>query len=643
MSAIGLRVRDQEGRSQQPDRPRGRRGAAARSCGASVGHRRLPGRWCCCSRPGSTSSWCSHGYADASGCSASGRREEEVNRHLRLEIETLRSPRRIEEMATEELHLVAPARDQAIVIERVTPPAPPDKSIVAGALSRIGSAAGGPVADQQAGSGFRLPWQGRERVAASRRRAARRFDWRDDACARGWSSARCCSALWTVGSRPGWSICRSSQHADLMARAERQQQRTIDCAGQARRDRRSQRPRARLQRRRRHDLRRSRRRSRTRTRSAQRCAAALDDCDAARAAGDGAERCAATRSSPTCARKVSPDEAQRVAALELKGVGFLKESRRYYPNKELAAHVLGYVGLDNAGLGGLESPTTRRSAAREGKMLVQTDARRQRVISRVERPPTAGAALELTIDQYLQHIAERELRAGVEENSAAGGTARRSWIRTPARSSRWPTSRPSTRTPIDALATIARGATARSRISYEPGSTFKIVTASAALEEGVIDARRSDRLQPRLHHASAAAVDPRHRTTTACCRSPTSSSSRATSARSRSGCGSAPSGSAATSAGSASASRSRPDFRGENAGIVWNPAQLDPSALASVSMGYQVGVTPLQMAAAVSSVANGGALMEPRVVRAFIKDGRRVDGRRTRCSARPCRRRPPPS
>jgi cell division protein FtsL len=57
--------------------------------------------------------------------------EEEINRHLRLEIETLRSPARIEQVATEQLHLIAPARDQAIVIERVTPAAAPDKSIVA--------------------------------------------------------------------------------------------------------------------------------------------------------------------------------------------------------------------------------------------------------------------------------------------------------------------------------------------------------------------------------------------------------------------------------------------------------------------------------------------------------------------------------
>jgi cell division protein FtsI (penicillin-binding protein 3) len=67
-----------------------------------------------------------------------------------------------------------------------------------------------------------------------------------------------------------------------------------------------------------------------------------------------------------------------------------------------------------------------------------------------------------------------------------------------------------------------------------------------------------------------------------------------------------------------------PDFRGESPGIVWDPAKLDSSALASVSMGYQIAVTPLQMAAAASSIANGGMLVEPRVVRAIIKDGRRT-------------------
>ena len=82
------------------------------------------------------------------------------------------------------------------------------------------------------------------------------------------------------------------------------------------------------------------------------------------------------------ARKVSPDEAQRVKALELKGVAFIKESRRYYPKKELAAHVLGYVGLDNTAWLASSRPTTRRSAAPKARSCVQTDARRHALNSR---------------------------------------------------------------------------------------------------------------------------------------------------------------------------------------------------------------------------------------------------------------------
>ena len=86
------------------------------------------------------------------------------------------------------------------------------------------------------------------------------------------------------------------------------------------------------------------------------------------------------------ARKVSPDEARRVKALELKGIAFIKESRRYYPKKELAAHVLGYVGLDNVGLGGLESTYdaqirgTRRQDPGPDRRAAHA------LISRVERP-----------------------------------------------------------------------------------------------------------------------------------------------------------------------------------------------------------------------------------------------------------------
>src|SRR4051812_2168365 len=184
------------------------------------------------------------------------------------------------------------------------------------------------------------------------------------------------------------------------------------------------------------------------------------------------------------ARQITPEEARRVKALALPGITLLKESRRYYPNSELAAHVVGYVGLDNVGLGGIESAYDTQIRGRAGKILIQTDNRRKALFSRVESPATAGADIELTIDQYLQHVAERELRAGVEENHAEGGTAivMNPWTGEILALANWPTFNPNAFLKVDDVVRRNRAI----QTLYEPGSTFKIVTASAALEQKVI-------------------------------------------------------------------------------------------------------------------------------------------------------------
>jgi cell division protein FtsI (penicillin-binding protein 3) len=320
-------------------------------------------------------------------------------------------------------------------------------------------------------------------------------------------------------------------------------------------------------------------------------------------------------------RKVSPDEEQRLRDLKLKGIGFLKESRRYYPNKELAAHVLGYVGLDNVGLAGIESSYDTQVRGREGRLLVQTDARQQRVFSHVERPATEGATLELTIDQILQFTAERELRLGVEENQAAGGSA---VIMDPNTGeilamANYPTFNPNT---------FAR-ATAEARRNravqdlYEPGSTFKIVTASAALEEHVMQPDDLIDTSPGRITFGSRVIRDTHEYGTLAFTDVIVKSSNVGAIKIGMRLGPERLGRYVSRFGFGQSIA--PDFRGENSGIVWSPDKLNPSALASVSMGYQVGVTAVQMAAAVSSIANGGTLYEPRVVRAVIKDGKRVE------------------
>ena len=473
------------------------------------------------------------------------------------------------------------------------------------------------MADEH-GSRFRLPWRRPAQRVARREPLAAAAEWRN----RLRSRLGFCAlffGLWTAGIEARLLFLQVFEHTEMMARANRQQLRTvklpakrgeiIDRAG--------------------HVL--------AYSVDADTIAAdpseimnpdqvaslvcgALDQCSPQQRAVM-AERLRTKNQFAYLARQISPDEARRVKALDLPGLLYYKESRRYYPKKELAAHVLGYVGIDNAGLAGLESTFDRRIRGREGQILVQTDARRHAMSSREERPPTSGDGLELTIDEYLQHIADRELRAGVAENAASGGSA---VIMDPRSGeilalANWPTFNPNAFGEADELAWRNRAV----QDLYEPGSTFKVVTASAAIEEGLITPDDPINCSPGYITFGSRMIRDTHEYGVLPFIDVIAKSSNVGAIRvgmklgperliryvNRFGFGQS----------------IAPDFRGENPGIVWDAARMDASALASVSMGYQVGVTPIQMATAVSAVANGGELVEPHVVRAFIRNGRREE------------------
>jgi cell division protein FtsI (penicillin-binding protein 3) len=319
-------------------------------------------------------------------------------------------------------------------------------------------------------------------------------------------------------------------------------------------------------------------------------------------------------------RQVSADQAARVAALELKGVGFLKENRRFYPNKELGAHLLGYVGIDNVGLSGLEATHDSLIRGHSGTMLVQTDAR-GRPFQRVERPPTSGATLELTMDQTLQHIAERELRAGIEENRAAGGSV---VVMAPHTGeilalANWPGFNPNAYSDAPAFRKRNKGV----QDLYEPGSTLKIVTASAAIEEGLLGPDDLIDVRPgRIRIGRGRVINDDHAYGVLSFTDVIVKSSNVGAIKAGFKVGPLKLGEYVARFGFGR--RTSPDFPAESPGIVWDPAKLTDSALASISMGYQVAVTPLQMAVAVSSIANGGNLPEPRIVRAVIQDDKRT-------------------
>ena len=347
---------------------------------------------------------------------------------------------------------------------------------------------------------------------------------------------------------------------------------------------------------------------------------ALDDCTK-KMRDELRDRLAQDRAFVYVRRRSTPAQAKRVAALGLEGIGFRKESKRFYPNRELAAHVIGHVGLDNVGLSGLEATYDKTVRGREGKLLVQTDARRH-VFSRLERSPTSGDSIELTIDEQLQHIAEREVRAGVEAARADGGTA---VVMDPHNGeilamASWPTFNPNDYG--DAPEPARRNRAVQD--IYEPGSTFKIVTASAALQEGVI---KPDDLVDTMggvikFGGRKPITDMGHNYGVLTFADVIVKSSNVGAIRVGLRVGAERMGLYMRRFGFGRPSS--PDFPGESPGIVWDASKLNDSALASVSMGYQVAVTPLQMAAAASAVANGGILYEPHVVRAIVKGTQRT-------------------
>jgi cell division protein FtsI (penicillin-binding protein 3) len=324
-------------------------------------------------------------------------------------------------------------------------------------------------------------------------------------------------------------------------------------------------------------------------------------------------------------KRATPAEAQRVAAQRLPGVGFLKESRRYYPNRDLASSLIGFVNAKNFGVGGLEQVHNTLVSGKGGTLIVQQDAQQRVLATSVREAPTAGVTLELTIDARLQFIAERELRAAVEEHGAIGGTVVMMDPQTGeilALVSE-PHFNPNDSSHIDRASRLNRAV----ETIYEPGSTFKTITAAAALEEGVIKPTDIVDATMPCRFGTAKAITDVHQVGVVSFEKVFAKSSNCGTARvavnrlgterlmryvKRFGFG----------------VRATRDFPAESGGIVMRLQDIKEHDLARVAIGYTIAVTPLQMATAMSAVANGGELLKPRIVRATISGTTRTPSTR---------------
>ena len=323
-------------------------------------------------------------------------------------------------------------------------------------------------------------------------------------------------------------------------------------------------------------------------------------------------------------RKLADDEAAALRALNEPNVRVVEVPQRSYPGGTTAAHLVGYTDIDNKGMTGIELAMDSILAGRPGLQLVIKSPLpgHSRLLTRLLREPAPGATIETTIDRDLQFIAERALADAVQEHDALGGAV---IVMDPMNGEILALANAPTFDLNDyRVATDEEKLNRAAQHIYEPGSTFKSFIAAAALEVLHMPTTRMFDVSAGSITFGPRKIHDMHRYGPLSFMDVIVKSSNVGAIK------------IGQALGSDIVSRYiyrfgfgetlARDIPYQRAGLVDKRLpQFKPSELASVSMGYQIGVTPLQMVAAVGSIANGGELIAPHVVRATIVDGVRTE------------------
>ncbi len=186
-------------------------------------------------------------------------------------------------------------------------------------------------------------------------------------------------------------------------------------------------------------------------------------------------------------RKMDPEVSQKIHNLNLNGISLIEESKRFYPQKKLAAHVIGRVNIDEIGASGIEYKYNSLLEGEKGKRLILKDAKRREYRVEVIKEPESGSDLFLTLDETIQYIAARELEKAVKEAQADWGTAILSHPSSGEILAMANFPEFDLNTPPSQISLLDRNKAIHH--IFDPGSTFKIITASAALESKKVNVR----------------------------------------------------------------------------------------------------------------------------------------------------------
>jgi cell division protein FtsI (penicillin-binding protein 3) len=312
-------------------------------------------------------------------------------------------------------------------------------------------------------------------------------------------------------------------------------------------------------------------------------------------------------------RRITPDLTRKIKALDMDGIGFVKESKRFYPNAEMAASVIGFTGVDPGGLEGIELKYDSTILGNTGYLVTERDALGRDVATKkgaLVKNSSRGHNVILTLDKNIQYIAEKELAAAVVSSRAKGGMA---IVMEPATGrilamANYPSFNP------NAISGYSQAQLRDKDVSdsFEPGSTFKIFLISAALEEKVISPGDGFNCENGSFSIGGRTIHDTHKYGRLSVSEILKYSSNIGAAKIGTRLGQDKLYNYLRAFGFGS--RSGIDLPGEASGYLRDKSQWFGVDLATISFGQGVSATALQLATAVSAVANGGTLMKPYLV-----------------------------
>ena len=308
-------------------------------------------------------------------------------------------------------------------------------------------------------------------------------------------------------------------------------------------------------------------------------------------------------------RKLAPASSEAVQSLNLKGIYLQEENQRYYPKRELAAHVVGFVDVDEKGLGGIEREYDELIRGETEKIVVMADAR-QRWFDGSEVKRERGANVVLTVDEKIQYIAERELAAVIARTHAPTGSV---IVQDPNSGAilalaNWPKFNPNAATDVPAEKRMNPAISA----IYEPGSTFKLVTLAAAFDQSLIRPEEEFDCENGAITVAGHLIHDHKKYGVLTVAGILANSSDVGAIKIALRLGEPKFYEYIRAFGFGTPTGV--DLPGESRGLLRRLEHWGSYSIASVSMGQEVGVTPLQMVTAVSAVANGGYLYKPHLV-----------------------------